>query len=119
MFFFWPLLLSTLGGAIGNPLLLLIGYPMGSTNWIYPDPDTFVSHAKMQGAMFLEEKTNACATVVRRVELPKMWGPFSMGERENGCGNVVRSVGLLKILGPSFWRTKNAGGIVVRRVGLP
>ena len=46
----------------------------GITNWIYPDPDPFVSHAKIQGAIFSENKNTALNTQVRSVGLPEIQG---------------------------------------------
>ena len=62
---------SLLAMKYGNipPLIDWISYAI--TNWTYPDPDPFVSHAKIQGAIVLRKKAeNVCGNKVRRVGLP-------------------------------------------------
>ena len=53
------------------PLIDWISY--GITNSIYPDPDPFVSHAKIQGAIVQQRK--ALRKPVRREGLPEIQGP--------------------------------------------
>ena len=79
------------------PLIGWISY--GITNWTYSDPDTSVSHAQIQRAIFLEKKRTPAATQSDEWGFQKYGGNFS-GKR-SARGNIVRRVGLPKIHGES------------------